>query len=188
MKSSSQPIYSIELFIVDVKVPFIIDFTITIADQSEHAIEIRKINGSDVSWSSGIAKTIDLSCKILHSIEYNGVSYFPEKNICYVFPFFPITDKYPTDGSMLVSISNANSVEPIKHIYLLPLDDFTPFMDIDGTFEYPFRVASSSGQQQIVVLYQINNEYKWLIDANKTTYSICDIKIFREIETVGCPQ
>ena len=192
MKSSSQPIYSIELFIVDAKVPFIIDFTITIAAQSEHAMEIRKINGSDVSWSSAIAKTIDLSkkrnCKILYSIEYNGVSYFPEKNICYVFPFFPITDKYPTDGSMLVSISNANSVEPIKHIYLLPLEDSAPFMHLDGTFEYPFRVASSSGQQKIVVLYQINNEYKWLMDANKTTYSICDIKIFREIETFGFPQ
>ena len=181
MKSSSQPIYSIELFIVDIKVPFIIDFTITIAAQSEHAIEIRKINGSDVSWSSGIAKTIDLSCKILHSIEYNGVSYFPEKNICYVFP---TTDKSPVDGSMLVSISNANGVEPKKHIYLLPLEDSTPFMDIDGTFEYPFRIASSS-QQQIVVICQINNEYKLLIDANKTTYSICDIKIFREMETIG---
>jgi hypothetical protein len=58
-------------------------------------------------------------------------------------------------------------------------------MHLDGTFEYQFRVASSSGQQQIVVLYQINNEYKWLMDANKTTYSICDIKIFREMETFG---
>jgi hypothetical protein len=208
MKSSSQPIYSIELFIVfshetdaqnrglpkgdsaSLGESFIFDFTITAISKpiptAEHAIQIYKINGKDVS-SSAVAKTIDLSkkrnCKILYSIEYNGVSYFPEKNIYYLFP---TTDKSPTNESMVVSINDPNGVEPIKDIYLLPLDDSTPFMNIDGTFEYLFRVAS--GQQRIVVLCQINNEYKWLIDANKTTYSIHTVKIFREMEIIGCQE
>jgi hypothetical protein len=129
----------------------------------------------------------------LTSIHFNGKNYQPDVYTNYWFPLPSGQQKVHSlvDGSMRVYSS-------LGTVFLTPVNTM-PFMDSNGTFSYEYKMVSKEvkipssppspkseteySQCNVpVVLFQIGNDYKFMVDrTTNIAYSIENVFVFREM-------